>query len=82
LSDLKPLARPARLAPWLRFGDAIQECKATLQHRAKHDDGDVGDILQAEVADVFVLNGVVARTFVSEALQGNLVEIRVAFTRC
>jgi len=43
------LARPARLALWLRFGDAIREGMAALQNGANSIDS---YIVQAEITDV------------------------------
>jgi len=41
-----------RLGPWFRFGHAIQEGKACLKHGANRISSHVGDIAQAQVADV------------------------------
>jgi hypothetical protein len=46
------LITPARLASWLRFGDAIQEGKAALQHRTNRIDSHAGNVAPAEVTDV------------------------------
>jgi hypothetical protein len=46
------LVRPVRLAPWFRFGHAIQEGKACLQHGASRISSHVGDIAQAQVTDL------------------------------
>jgi hypothetical protein len=46
------LVRPVRVAPWFRFGDAIQESKATLQRGANRISSHVGDVTQAQIADV------------------------------
>jgi hypothetical protein len=43
---------PAWLAPWLRFGDAIQNRKAALQHRANRINSHVGDVAQAEIGNI------------------------------
>jgi hypothetical protein len=44
--------RPARLASRLRFGDALQERKAALRHRANRIDSHSGNVAQAEDTDV------------------------------
>lgn len=41
-----------RLAPWFRFGHAIQEGKACLQHGANRISSHVGDIAQAQLTDL------------------------------
>jgi hypothetical protein len=46
------LVRPVRVAPWFRFGQAIQEGKASLQHGANRISSHVGDVAQAQVADI------------------------------
>jgi hypothetical protein len=46
------LVRPAQLAPWFRFGDAIQEGKATLQNGTNRIDSQAGDVAQPPVTDV------------------------------
>ena len=43
---------PARFAPSLRFGDASQNRKAATQHRANRMSCHIGDVAQAEVADI------------------------------
>jgi hypothetical protein len=46
------LVRPVRLAPWFRFGHAIQEGKASLQRGTSRISSHVGDVAQAQVADL------------------------------
>jgi hypothetical protein len=46
------LVRPVRLEPWVRFGHAIQEGKASLQHGANRISSHVGDVAQAQVANI------------------------------
>jgi hypothetical protein len=46
------LVRPVRVAPWFRFGHAIQKGKASPQHGANRINSHVGDIAQAEIPDI------------------------------
>ncbi len=61
------LVRPMRLGPWFRFGHAIQEGKACLKHGANRISSHVGDIAQAEIADI------AARVMLSLSIGGVLV---------
>ena len=46
------LVRPVRVAPWFRFGQAIQKGKASPQHGANRISSYVGDVAQAEVTNI------------------------------
>lgn len=46
------LVRPVRVAPWFRFGQAIQKGKASLQHGANRISSHVGNVAQAEITDI------------------------------
>ena len=46
------LVRPVWVTPWFRFGQAIQEGKASLQHGAKRISSHVGDVAQAQIANM------------------------------
>jgi hypothetical protein len=46
------LIRPVRLASWFRFGQAIEEGKASLQHGANRISSHIGDVAQAGIANI------------------------------
>ncbi len=46
------LVRPVRVAPWFRFGQAIQKGKASPQHGANRISSYVSDFAQAEIPDI------------------------------
>jgi hypothetical protein len=52
MAGMVRLVSPALLAPRLRFGGAIQNRKAALEHGAYRINSHVGDIAQAEVANL------------------------------
>ena len=52
IAGMVRLVSPALLAPRLRFRDAIQNRKAAPQHGANRINSHVGDIAQAEIANI------------------------------
>ena len=52
MAGMVRLVSPALLVPRLRFGGAIQNSKAAPQHGANRINSHVGDIAQAEIANI------------------------------
>jgi hypothetical protein len=46
------LVRPVRVAPWFRFGQAIQKGKASPQHGANRISSHIGDVAQPGVTNI------------------------------
>ncbi len=46
------LVRPVRVAPWFRFGQAIQKGKASPQHGANRIRSHIGDVAQPGVTNI------------------------------